>query len=102
MSFLVNNAAAIAVGAVIAVLGWMFGGTRGSLLTPVVPWLFVFMSEVLVCFPQRRRYETTYDARARVWRELKKDPVTWLVVGFLALLAIPFANNGLSTSPSTG
>ena len=95
MSFLVNNAAAIAVGAVIAVLGWMFGGTRGSLLTPVVPWLFVIMAEVLICFPQRRRYENTYDARARVWRELKTDPVTWLVVGFLALLAVPFVNNGL-------
>ena len=95
MSFLVNNAAAIAVGAVVATLGWMFGGTRGSLLTPVVPWLFVLMAEVLLCFPQRRRYENTYDARERVWRELKKDPMTWLVVGFLALLALPFANNGL-------
>ncbi|MBO7684121.1 MAG: O-antigen ligase family protein [Kiritimatiellae bacterium] len=95
MSFLVNNAAAIAVGAVVAALGWMFGGTRGSLLTPVVPWLSVLMVEVLVCFPQRRHGENTYGARDRVWRELKKDPMTWLVVGFLALLALPFVNNGL-------
>ena len=95
MSFLVNNAAAIAVGAVIATMGWMFGGTRGSLLTPVVPWLFVLMAEVLICFPQRRHYENTYGARDRVWRELKRDPMTWIVVGFLLLLALPFVNNGL-------
>lgn len=95
MSFLVNNAAAIAVGAVVSVMGWMFGGTRADLLIPVVPWLFVLMIEVLVCFPQRHSGENTYDARDRVWRELKKDPLTWVVVGFLAILAIPFANNGL-------
>ncbi|MBR2839608.1 MAG: O-antigen ligase family protein [Kiritimatiellae bacterium] len=95
MSFLVNNAAAIAVGAVISVMGWMFGGTRGSLLVPVVPWLFVIMAEVLVCFPQRRPGENTYDARDRVWKGLKKDPLTWVSAGFIALLAIPFANNGL-------
>ena len=47
MSFLVNNAAAIAVGAVISVMGWMFGGTRGGLLIPVVPWLFVLMIDNL-------------------------------------------------------
>ena len=95
MSFLVNNVAAIAVGAVISVLGWMFGGTRGGLLVPVVPWLFVMMIEVLVCFPQRRAYENTYDARDRVWREIKKDPLTWVAVGFMVLLALPFVNNGL-------
>ena len=95
MSFLVNNAAALAVGAVISVMGWMFGGTRGSLLVPVVPWLFAIMAEVLLCFPQRRPGESTYDARDRVWRELKGDPLTWVAAGFMALLAVPFANNGL-------
>ena len=95
MSFLVNNAAAIAVGAVISVMGWMFGGTRGDLLVPVVPWLFALMAEVLLCFPQRRAGENTYDARDRLWKELKKDPLTWVSAGFLVLLALPFANNGL-------
>ena len=95
MSFLVNNAAALAVGAVISVMGWMFGGTRGDLLVPVVPWLFAMMAEVLLCFPQRRSGENTYDARDRVWKELKGDPLTWVVVGFMVLLMIPFANNGL-------
>ena len=95
MSFFANNAAALAVGVVVSVMGWLFGGTRGDLLVPVVPWLLALMVEVLVCFPQRHVYENTYDARARVWSELKKDPLTWVVVGFLGLLVIPFVNNGL-------
>ena len=95
MSFFANNAAALAVGIVVSVMGWMFGGTRGDLLIPVVPWLLALMIEVLICFPQRHSYENTYDARERVWGDMKKDPLTWIVVGFLALLAVPFVNNGL-------
>lgn len=95
MSFLSNNAAAIAVGAVLSALAWMFGGLRGDLLTPVVPWLFAILIEMLVCFPQRHSGESTYEARERVWHSLRKDPLTWVVVGFLALLAVPFVNNGL-------
>ena len=95
MSFLSSNAAAIAVGAVLSTLAWMFGGLRGDLLVPVVPWLFVILVEMLVCFPQRHSWESTYEARERVWHAIRKDPLTWVVVGFLAMLAIPFVNNGL-------
>ena len=95
MSFLSNNMAVIAVAAVASVLVWVFGGTRGDLLTPIVPWLFVIMVEVLFFFPQRHRTESTYEARERVWRSLKHDPVVWVSLGLLALLSIPFVNNGL-------
>ncbi len=95
MSFLYNNVAAITVAAVASVMVWLFGGTRGDLLPAVVPWLFFFMMEVLFCFPQRHRYESIYEARARVWRGLKKDPVTWVSFGLFVLLMIPFVNNGL-------
>ena len=95
MSFLVSNAAAIAVAAVVAALGWMFGGTRGDILTPVMPWLLALMTEIVLCFPQRHADETTYDARERVWRDIKRDPLTWVVVGFLVLLLVPLINNGL-------
>ena len=95
MSFLCNNAAVIAVAAVASLMGWMFGGTRGGLLVPVVPWLFVFMLEVIFFFPQRHVYETTYDARERVWHDLKRDPLVWVALGFLALLLVPFVNKGL-------
>ena len=95
MSFLVSNAAAIAVAAVVAAIGWMFGGTRGGVILPVVPWLLALMTEIVLCFPQRHANETTYDARERAWRGIKSDPLTWVALGFLVLLAVPFVNNGL-------
>ena len=95
MLFLFNNVAAIAVALVASVVVWVFGGTRGDLLYHFVPWLFVFLVEVLICFPQRHRDESTYEARARVWKAMKRDPVVWISLGLLALLLIPFANSGL-------
>ena len=95
MSFLFNNAAVLAVAAVVSLMGWMFGGTRGELLVPVVPWVFVLMLEVIFFFPQRHSYETTYDARERVWHDMKRDPLVWVALGFLLLLMVPFVNKGL-------
>ena len=97
MSFLYNNVAAIAVAVVASVVAWLFGGARGDLLLPVVPWLFVILVEVIFCYPQRHHGETTYEARARVWRELKRSKVGWVAFGFMVLLLIPFVNNGLCT-----
>ena len=98
MSFLCNNVAAITVAAVASAIAWLFGGTRADWLVPAVPWLLVFMVEVIFCFPQRHRGETTYDARQRVWHELKCSPVVWISVGFLLLQLVPFVNNGLCPS----
>lgn len=95
MSFLYNNIAVLTVVAVASAMGWLFGGARGDLLVPVAPWLFVLMMEVLICYPQRHRGETTYEARARVWRTLLRSPLVWLSCGLLLLLAIPFVNSGL-------
>ncbi len=95
MSFLLDNFAPFAVAAVASAVAWMFGGTRGGLLIPVVPWLSVLLAEVLFCFPQRRPDETSYEARARVWHALKRDPVAWIALGLFVLLLIPFVNNGL-------
>ena len=95
MSFLCDNIAALAVAAVASVVAWMFGGARGDLLLPVVPWLFAILVEILICFPQRQHGESTYEARARVWRELRGSKVVRISCGFLALLLIPFVNNGL-------
>ena len=95
MSFLYNNVAAIVVAAVASVVAWLFGGARGDLLIPVVPWLFALMVEVILCYPQRYRGETTYEARARVWHELKRSRLVWFSFALLVLLLIPFINNGL-------
>ena len=95
MSFLLDNFAAFAVAAASSAVAWTFGGTRGGLLIPLVPWLFALLVEVLFCFPQRQPGESSAEARERVWRALKKDPVAWIALGFFVLLLIPFVNNGL-------
>ena len=97
MSFLYNNIAVLVVVAVVSALGWLYGGARGDLLVPVVPWLFVLLLETIICFPQRHHGETTYEARARVWRSLGRSPFVWVSCGFLVLLMIPFVNAGLCT-----
>ena len=97
MSFLYDNVAVIAVAAVASVMGWLFGGARGDLLVPVVPWLFALMMEIIAFFPQRHRGETIYEARARVWYALKRSPLVWVSCALFLLLLLPFINNGLCT-----
>lgn len=93
--FLSENAAAIAVAAVVSLMGWLFGGTRGDLLVTVAPWVLVVLAEIMVCFPQRYSYETSYEARERVWRDLRRDPLVWTALGFGLLMLVPFVNTGL-------
>ena len=95
MSFLYDNIATLAVAALVCTFAWLFGGTRGDLLMPTIPWLLFFLAEMMICFPQRHPGEPTVEARARVWSALRKDPLTWVSVGFLLLLLIPFLNKGL-------
>lgn len=95
MSFLYDNAAVMAVAIVASLMGWLFGGARGDLLLPVVPWLFVLMVDIVLCFPQHHIGERAYEARSRVWHTLQRSPIFWTIVGFLVLLLIPFVNNGL-------
>ena len=98
MLWLCENFAPFAVAAASSVVVWLFGGTRGGLLLPVVPWLVAILLETLLFFPQRHMGETTYAARERVWRGLKRDPLTWVAFLLFAILLIPFVNNGLCTS----
>jgi len=95
MRFLCDNIAGIYIAAVAGLMAWVFGGTRSDLLLPLVPWLMLFMTEIILFFPQKRAGETSYEARERAWRAMKRDPLVWVSLGFLALLAIPFLNNGL-------
>ena len=95
MQFLYNNIAAIHVFLVCAVFAWLFGGTRADYILPVMPWITALLLEVMLCFPQHREGETTYEARERVWEEMRKDPLVWVSVGFIVLLLVPFVNVGL-------
>ncbi len=98
MWFLYNNAAVVAVAVVCCVFSWLYGGTVASALLPAVPWLFAVLFEVMLCFPQRYPGESTLQARKRVWKGLKRDPLTWLALAFCFLLLIPFVNKALCPS----
>ena len=102
MSFLSCSFAPTAVAAASVAVVWMFGGIRGGLLVPVVPWLVALVVEALLFFPQRREGETTFMARARVWRDLKRDPLTWTCLALFALLLVPFVNDGLCPGCDAG
>lgn len=95
MLFLYDNIVGIQIAALACVFAWLFGGTVSDALVPVIPWMLFILVELMFCFPQRYSGESTYEARERVWGALKRDPLTWVVVGFLLLLMIPFVNKGL-------
>lgn len=95
MRFLYKNLAPIYVALVAGLMPWLLGGSLLGPLVKTVPWLMLFMTEVMFVFPQAHENETTYDARERVWGRMKKDPLVWTALGFLALLMVPFVNNGL-------
>ena len=95
MSFITRNIVVIFVALLTASLGWVFGGIRGSLLPNFVPWLWAFLFEAMICFPQRHAEETPHMARERAWEDMRQDPLVWIGCGFLILMAIPFVNTGL-------
>jgi hypothetical protein len=85
----------ILTGVVTGALAWLYGGTIGDVNLKTVPWLTVLLLEGLLCFPQQREGESPYLARERVWESLRRDPLTWLIVGFLLYLCLPFVNEAL-------
>lgn len=98
MRFFYDNIVALQVAIVCCAFAWLFGGSMGQHLMPTMPWLFAILCEAMICFPQRHAGETTYEARARVWRHLRSDPLLWLVIFFSMILIIPFFNKGLCMS----
>ncbi len=95
MYFFYDNVSTIMVAVIACTFAWVFGGTMAQYINPAMPWLLAMLVEVMMFFPQRHAGETTYEARERVWQEMKSDPLVWVAVGFMALLMIPFVNKGL-------
>lgn len=94
MSFIHRNIAAFFIFVLVASLGWIYGGTMTSVIRPILPWLIVIMYEIALCFPQRRDGESTGHARKRVWKSLRRDPLSWVVFAFMLILSVPFVNVG--------
>ena len=95
MQFLCRNIVAISVGATLSVVAWLFGGARAGELLRVLPWLLFIVLEAFLIFPQPHEMETTHQARSRVWKRLRKDPLVLIMGATLVILAIPFMNCGL-------
>ncbi len=95
MSFVYRNMLPMVLAATAAAFAWLYGGTIGSVMLGVVPWLCLLMFEAMLFFPQRRKVETSFEARERVWDTLTHDPLTLAALVFVVILAIPFVNVGL-------
>lgn len=95
MWFLYDNITAVAVAVVTCAFAWLFAGTLPGAVIPVMPWLCLVLVEVMICYPQRHFGESTYEARGRVWRAMRRDPLVWIAALFILLLAVPFVNKGL-------
>ena len=95
MWILYDNIAVVMVALLTCSFAWLYGGIVPSATLPIVPWILVFLADIMVCFPQRHRGESLYVARERVWYAMRGDPLTWLALTFTVLLMIPFLNKGL-------
>ena len=95
LNLYIRNAAVFHVFAIVAMFTWICGGIRADLLVSVMPWFLLVLFTGMLFFPQVRHTETIVDARQRVWRGIVHDPLTWVSVALLVLLAIPFVNKGL-------
>lgn len=92
MNWFVRNVLVLHVLALVMAFSWIQGGTRAELLLPVIPWLAALTLQFLIVFPQAKNTETVMDARERVWRAMRRDPLVYLALILFALLIIPLFN----------
>ena len=97
MNVFLRNVPVLLVFLTLAAFGWIWGGGGGhsDKLMPTIAWLYLFLFEALLFFPQRRPYEDALSARHRCWHGLRRDPLLWVTVAFLVLLVMPFMNRAL-------
>ncbi len=98
MNTFLRNIPVYLVFASLATFSWLYGGSRADALVSVAPWLWAFLLEALLLMPQRRPHEDATMARMRMWRSLRRDPVLYLSLAFIAILVLPLMNVGLCTS----
>ena len=66
MRWFFDNIPVVLVAMMVAVIGWLFGGTRSDVLISTVPWLMLFLLETIIAFPQKASGETSYEARVKM------------------------------------
>lgn len=95
MDVLIRHVPVLLVFLTMSAAAWLHGGTRTEEMLPVIPWLWAFLFEALLFFPQRRPYEDPISARRRAWHGLGRDPLLYVTIAFVLVLVIPFMNRGL-------
>ncbi|MGI6495568.1 MAG: O-antigen ligase family protein [Kiritimatiellia bacterium] len=68
-------------------LAWLRGGTVPDHYGPI-PWLSLFLIEMILLFPVLKKGETDAMGRTRVVRSLLTDPILYLGLGFLLFVGI--------------
>ncbi|MBR1587898.1 MAG: O-antigen ligase family protein [Kiritimatiellae bacterium] len=95
MDALIRHVPVLLVFLTLSAAAWLHGGTRTEAMLPVIPWLWALLFETLLFFPQRRPFEDPVSARRRAMRGLGRDPLLYVTLAFVLILAIPFLNRGL-------
>lgn len=95
METLVRHLSIVLVFLTVGAFAWLYGGTRSDLFVPTIPWLWAFLMEALLFFPQRRPYEDGVAARQRLWKGLGRDPLLYVTFVLAVILVIPLTNRGL-------
>ena len=78
MELILKNLSVLLVFATMAAFTWIHGGARADSLLPTIPWLWAFLFEALLLFPQRHPHEDPLVARRRVgnatfWVKFARD-----------------------------
>ena len=95
MDAIIRHVPVLLVFLTLSAAAWLHGGTRTEAMLPVIPWLWAFLFEALLFFPQRRPFEDPVSARRRVLQKLGRDPLLYVTLIFVMILVIPFLNRGL-------
>ena len=95
MDAIIRHVPVLLVFLTLSAAAWLHGGTRTEAMLPVIPWLWAFLFEAMLFFPQRRPYEDPVSARRRVLQKLSRDPLLYITLIFVLILVIPFLNRGL-------
>ena len=93
MTYLLRNLVLLHVLLLVLFLTWVHGGTRADHLQSV-PWLLLLLLNVLVALPPTRKGESLPEARQRVWRGLRKDPLLYIGLCLNGLLLLQWINGG--------
>ena len=89
---IVHKLVFVLVALMLTLFTWLGGGIVPHWLSPWVPWLTILILEIMLLLPEQRRSESLLEARSRVWKSIRCDPLTWLTLLITLFLTIQWLN----------